>query len=318
MGSSVELREVAANVYACLQENWGLGFSNSGFLHCGEGLVVDTFWDLPHTRRLRELYARVWSRSPRWLVNTHHNGDHCWGNQVFDGAEIIAHRFCAERMSKDTSPEVLEALRTAGSASDPTLAAFARALEPRDFSGIALKLPTLLVDERLDLELDGLRVEIVFVGPAHTAGDLVVHVPERRVVFAGDIVFRLCTPIGWEGTFERWEAALDWIDSLEPAVVVPGHGPLCGIEGVREMKEYLRYVRQESRRCFESGLTVVEAAMRIDPGPYAAWTEPERMVFQVERAYREFRGLPWDSPIDTAGLLRAMDGVRRGPLQRSP
>ncbi|TMA72008.1 MAG: MBL fold metallo-hydrolase, partial [Deltaproteobacteria bacterium] len=46
------------------------------------GLVVDTFWDLPHTRQMIETYARVWRRPARRVVNTHHNGDHCWGNQL--------------------------------------------------------------------------------------------------------------------------------------------------------------------------------------------------------------------------------------------
>src|SRR5207249_12019189 len=131
------------------------------------------------------------------------------------------------------------------------------------------------------------RSRLVYVGPAHTSGDLIVHLPAERVVFTGDILFRLCTPVGWEGTFDRWIAALDRIVALEPAVIVPGHGPLCGVEGPKETKAYLQYVRAEPKRCLEEGLSALEVAKRIDLGPYAGWTEPERIVFQVERAYRE-------------------------------
>ena len=78
----MELREIARDVYACLQEERGLGTSNSGLVNRAGGLVVDTFWDLPHTRQLIETYARVWRGPARRVVNTHHNGDHCWGNQL--------------------------------------------------------------------------------------------------------------------------------------------------------------------------------------------------------------------------------------------
>ena len=308
----MELHEIGSDVYACLQEDRGLGWSNSGLVNRGGGMVVDTFWDLPHTRELIAEYARVAPAPVRRVVNTHHNGDHCWGNQLFADAEIIGHRLCAEGFGKDGSPAMLQALRNGGGA-DPALAVFARALAPWDFSGIEPRPPTRLFEDRLDLELDGIRVELRYVGPAHTAGDVVVHVPHARVVFVGDVLFRLCTPIGWEGTYARWIAALDDIAALEPEVVVPGHGPLCGVEGLREMQAYLRYVRAESRRFFDAGLDTLEAAKRIDLGPYAAWTEPERLLFNVERAYREFRGEPFDAPIDAIGIFRGMHLLRSDP-----
>ena len=301
----MELRELARDVYACLQADRGLGTSNSGLVDRGSGLVVDTFWDLPHTRQLIDTYARVWKGPARRVVNTHRNGDHCWGNQLFPDAEVIGHRLCAAEFGKER-PEFMQTLRNGGGSSDPVLAAFARRLADWDFSGIELRPPTTLVDERLSLSLDGIEARLVYVGPAHTSGDLIVHLPAERVVFTGDILFRLCTPVGWEGTFDRWIAALDRIVALEPAVIVPGHGPLCGVEGPKEMKAYLQYVRAESRRFFEEGLSALDAAKRIDLGPYAGWTEPERIVFQVERAYRELRGEAFDAPIDVTALFGGM------------
>ena len=294
----MELRELARDVYACLQPDRGLGTSNSGLLNRGGGLVVDTFWDLPHTRQMIDTYARVWKAPARRVVNTHRNGDHCWGNQLFPDAEIIGHRLCAAEFGKER-PEFMQTLRNSGSSSDPALAAFARRLADWDFAGIELRSPQTLVDERLT------------IGPAHTSGDLIVHLPAERIVFTGDILFRLCTPIGWEGTYDRWIAALDRIVALAPDVVVPGHGPVCGLEGPREMKAYLQYVRAESKRLFDRGLSAVDAAKRIDLGPYAGWTEPERIVFQVERAYRELRGEPFDAPIDVTPLFGAMHELAR-------
>lgn len=288
-----------------MQPDRGLGTSNSGLVNRAGGLVIDTFWDLPHTRRLMETYARVRSEAVHQVVNTHHNGDHCWGNQLFTDAEIIGHRLCAEGFAKER-PETMQMLRSATASADPAIAGFAQRLADWDFTGIELRPPTRLVDDRLTLDLAGLRVELIYVGPAHTQGDLLVHLPEHGVVFTGDVLFRLCTPIGWEGTFARWGEALDAIVDLAPDIVVPGHGPLCGLEGPREMKAYLEYVRAEARRFYDQGLSELDAARRIDLGPYADWTEPERVMFNVARAYREFRGEAFDAPIDVMSVFSGM------------
>ncbi len=304
----MELREIGNDVYACLQEDRGLGYSNSGLVRRGGGLVVDTFWDLAHTREMIELYAGVSKAPAQRLVNTHDNGDHCWGNQLFSGAEIIGHRLCAEGMTRE-DPAALQQIRSSTDSEVPALAAFARALQDWDFEGIELTPPTTVFDDRLELDLDGTPVHLIHVGPAHTLGDILVHLPRERVLFAGDILFRLCTPIGWHGTFAKWGEALDLMVDLDPEVIVPGHGPLCGLEGPREMKAYLEYVRAESRPHFDAGLSSLEAAKKIDLGPYAAWNEPHRLIFNVERAYREFRGEPHDAPIDTFRIFSDMHAL---------
>jgi glyoxylase-like metal-dependent hydrolase (beta-lactamase superfamily II) len=306
----MELQEIGRDVYACLQEDTGLGKSNSGLVNRGGGLVVDTFWDLPHTRQMISHYQKVWREPARRVVNTHRNGDHCWGNQLFAGAEIIGHRACAEMFRLET-PEGMQALRAGATSDNPMLRDFGRALSEFDFTGVELTPPTTLMDDRLDLELDGVKVELIHVGPAHTAGDVIVHLPEQRIVFTGDVLFRLCTPIGWEGTFDGWIAALDRIAALDPEVIVPGHGPLCGVEGPREMRAYLEYVRAEAKPCFEQGLSLLEASKRIDLGPYASWTEPDRIVFNVARAYRELRGEPFDAPINIAEIFGTMFELRK-------
>ena len=312
----MELREIADEVYACLQPDRGLGWSNSGLINRGGGVVVDTFWDLGYTRELIETYARVWKAPAGRVVNTHHNGDHCWGNQLFRGAEILGHRLCAEAMAKENTAG-MQAVKGAAASDDPAVAALAAKLSDWDFEGVQLTPPTTLIEDHLTLDQGGIATELIYVGPAHTSGDVIVHLPEQGVVFTGDVLFRLCTPIGWEGTFARWTRALDQIVELEPEVVVPGHGPLCGVEGPIEMKAYLDYVQAESKRYFDAELPALEAAKRIDLGPYADWTEPERLIFSVERAYRELRGEPFDAPIDALASFRGMHELARA-LSHNP
>ena len=138
----------------------------------------------------------------------------------------------------------------------------------------------------------------MYVGPCHQLGDTIIHVPEERVVFAGDVLFRLCTPMGWTGSYQKWSECLDLILELDPEVIVPGHGPVCGVEGVTEMRAYLEYVRTESKKCFDEGLSSLEAAKKIDFGPYGDWKGSSRLYMNVERAYREFRSEPPDEAAD--------------------
>lgn len=300
----MELVEIGPDVYACLQEDKGLGTSNSGFVNRGGGMVVDSFWDLPRTRELMRLYATVTDDPARRLVNTHHNGDHAWGNQLFAevGTEIIGHRLCAEYFTKEVAPELLQSLAEAEDL-PPGLAAFGRALAAFDFHGITLTPPGTLLDDDTTIDLDGTRADVLYVGPAHTPGDVVVHLPELGVLFTGDILFHQCTPIGWEGTFANWIAGLDRLVALAPETIVPGHGPLATVEGLVELKSYLEYVYAEARTSYDAGLATIDAAKKIELGRFGDWTEPERLAFQIDRAYREFAGVPWNTPVDTGKVF---------------
>lgn len=306
----MEAHEVAPGVFACLQPDRGWGWSNCGLVAAGGGLMVDTLMDVAHTRRALALLEERARCRPERLVNTHHNVDHCWGNQLFRGREILGHRRCAEAMDADLSPRAMQAL-LAQPDLPPGLRWFADDVRDFDFSEVEPTPPNRLLDGDLELDLGTTRARLLCVGPAHTAGDLVVHLPEEGVVFAGDVVFRRCTPIGWEGTTERWIAALEGIAALEPAVIVPGHGPLCGAEGARELVAYFGHVRQEARRFFAQGLAPLEAAKRIDLGPFADWNQPERLVWNVERVYRELRGGAWDEPLEAPRLFDAAVALRR-------
>jgi glyoxylase-like metal-dependent hydrolase (beta-lactamase superfamily II) len=306
----MKMEQVSANCFAVLNEKNLVCDANSGLINLGGGVVVDTQSDLPHGRQMIKLFGKVWPGMPKRVINTHEDADHVWGNQLFEGAEIIAHRKVAERMPHVADPKETQQLLKAASSFLPSLllkvlhpgalAIGRQLLQDYNFDGIRLVLPTTVFDERHVLDLDGTEVHIIYVGPCHQAGDTIIHVPREGVVFAGDVLFRLCTPMGWTGSYAKWLKILDFIISLNPKVIVPGHGPVCGIEGVVEMKAYLEYLRDESKRCFDHGLTSLEASKKIDFGPYAAWRAPARIYLNVERAYREFRNEPEDKPWDSA------------------
>jgi glyoxylase-like metal-dependent hydrolase (beta-lactamase superfamily II) len=317
----MKLQQVSENCFAVLNEKNRVCDANSGLINLGGGVVIDTQSDLPHGRQMIELFGKVWRGMPKRVINTHEDGDHVWGNQLFEGAEIIAHRTVREQMPRVADPkETQQLLKGAGrfltrlllKARHPGALALARQLQQDyDFDGIKLVLPTTVFEEQHVLDLDGTEVRLLYVGPCHQIGDTLVHVPAEQVVFAGDVIFRECTPMGWNGTYERWLKVLDLIISLKPKAIVPGHGPVCGIEGAIEMKAYLEYVREESQRCFGQGLSALEAARQIDFGPYGGWRAPARLYMNVERAYRELRRESADQAWDHAQVFDAILAVAK-------
>jgi glyoxylase-like metal-dependent hydrolase (beta-lactamase superfamily II) len=317
----MKLQQVSENCFAVLNERNRLCDANSGLINLGGGVVIDTQSDLAHARRMIELFGRVWPGMPRRVVNTHEDADHVSGNQLFEGAEIIAHRTVPDRMKETADPRRFEKLLDGATrllprlwlrARHPGVLAVARQLQQDySFDGIALVPPTTLFEDRLVLDLDGTEVHLTHVGPCHQAGDTIVVVPDEGVLFAGDVVFRECTPLGWTGTYESWLKCLDRIIWLDPEVIVPGHGPVCGIEGAMEMKAYLEHVHEEASRWFARGLTSLEASKRIDLGPYGAWRSPARLHANVERAYREFRNEAADGPWDMTATFDAIYEVAK-------
>lgn len=312
----MKMQQVSDHCFAVLNEANLVCDANSGLINVGEGAVIDTQTDLPHARQMIELFSTVWSGTPRFVVLTHEDIDHVAGNQLFPGAEIIAHRAAADRMKYTADPSESQKLqhavddpatRTMLETAQPGLLAVASQMRASfDFDGIELVFPTTVFDDHHVLDLGGTQAHLIHVGPSHQAGDVIVHVPDEGVLFTGDVLFNQSTPMGWAGSYQQFSDTLDRIIQMDPAVIVPGHGPVCGVDAIRQEQAYFRYVLDESRKCFEAGLSAAAAAERIDLGHYRAWKAPARLVINVERAYREFRNEPADAPWE---LPKIFDGM---------
>ncbi|GIX49793.1 MAG: hypothetical protein KatS3mg131_4004 [Candidatus Tectimicrobiota bacterium] len=283
------LHSLSPRAYAYLQPDGGWGWSNSGLLvGKREALLVDTLFDLALTRRMLDAMQGVLPGPIRRLVNTHHNGDHCYGNALLPDAEVIAHRACREELLRIPPGVILRLLEAFG---DTPAGRYVRhCFQAFEFRDIPLRPPTTVFDETLTLYLDDDPIELRYLGPAHTRGDIIVYAPREGVVYVGDLLFHQCTPIIWEGTCAQWLSALDAILALDVEVIVPGHGPLADKDGVRQQREYLCYVWERARELYQRGVPVSEAIHQIELGPYAAWGEAERLAANVLRFYQEFAG----------------------------
>lgn len=285
------LHDIGNGLYAWLQPDGGWGWSNAGLIVDGDqSLLVDTLFDVPLTREMLAAMVRAEPRAAAridTLVNTHHNGDHCFGNQCCEGAEIIAHRLAREGMLRE-GPGRLARMLADASHMGETGAYLARIFGSFDFAGVTQALPTTTFETELTRTVGDKEVRMIHVGPAHTAGDILVHVPADKTVFTGDILFIEGHPIMWEGPVGNWIAACDRILAMDVEVVIPGHGPITDGQGVAAVRGYLAYVRDEAKKRFDAGLSALEAAHDIDMRDYDAWSDGERIVVNVATLYREF------------------------------
>jgi glyoxylase-like metal-dependent hydrolase (beta-lactamase superfamily II) len=181
---------------------------------------------------------------------------------------------------------------------------FARKIfSPFSFEDVPLALPSRTFEHQLDLQVGGRTVSLLEVGPAHTDGDAIVSLADEGIVFTGDILFHGGHPIVWSGPVANWIAACDQVLALQPTVVVPGHGPLATPAALVDLKGYFELLTREARSRFDDGMTPLDAARDIDLGPYAGWTEAERVVANVRALYRDFGD---GSPSDALHLLGEM------------
>jgi cyclase len=259
------LHELGDGCYAYLQPDGGWGWSNAGLIvGDDQSLLIDTLFDLKLTASMLEAMSPVTVGAPIGsLVNTHANGDHCYGNSEvvsrWPGVDIVASSAAAAEMPK-VPPAMLDGLNQAPGEVGDLFRSFFGAF---DFSGIELTLPTTTFESRLDIEVAGRTVQLIEVGPAHTDGDVIVYVPDAATVYTGDILFIGGTPIVWAGPLSNWIAACDLMLDLDVVTVIPGHGPVTDRSGIAEVRDYLVFVEREATGRQAAGIDAFDAAREI-------------------------------------------------------
>ncbi|WP_405921214.1 MBL fold metallo-hydrolase [Streptomyces sp. NBC_00122] len=289
------LVQPAPGVYAYVQPDGGWCLNNAGFVSDGgRTLLVDTAATERRALALREAVVTAGVPLPRTVVNTHHHGDHTYGNGVFaPEALILAHDNA--RTEQLTAGHQLEMIWPA-----------------TDFGAIDITAPDLTYSDRMTLHVGETEVRVIHPGVAHTTGDSIVWLPRQGVVFTGDLVFAGGTPFLAMGSLAGSLRALELLGSLDAQTVVPGHGPLTDPSAHEATERYLRYVSELAAEGHAKGLTPLEAARRADLGEFAAWRESERLVANLHRAYAELAGEPEGVALDILAVLRDMTVMNGG------
>jgi cyclase len=302
-----ELVEVTPGVFGYIQHDGSWMLNNTGVITGDDGsyLLVDTTSTEARNRALLAAVEKITAKDlheepPRGLVNTHHHGDHTFGNWLMpERTPIIAHVTCRE--------DVLAAGLVA-----------AQVLQGPDYGHLELRPPDVTFTGSMNLHLGSRLVELHHVGPAHTRSDVVVWLPEERVLFAGDVVFAGGQPFLVEGSVAGYPKGLDAIRALEPEILVPGHGPVAhGAEVGRvldDLTEYAAFVAEVGRAGRAAAQTPLEAAIAARDNRFAGWQEGERLVGNLYRAYSELDGNPIDARIPLDTVWADMVTLNGGPI----
>ena len=289
------LEEVSPGVYAYIQLDGSWGLNNTGFITGSDAVsVVDTCFTEARTRAFLGAIGGVTGLPIRTLVNTHHHGDHTHGNYLLPGASIVGHELCRQTVI-DTGLHTLHPL-------------FPNVV----WGDLELAPPFITFQERLDLFVDDMKLELHYMGPAHTTNDVVVWLPDRRLLFTGDLVFNGGTPFVAMGSISGSLVALKRLRTFDAEIVVPGHGSVCGPQVMDDIEAYLRFIQDTAKSAFESGMTPLQAARETDLGRFAGWHDSERIAGNLHRAYSELRGEPLGTVLDLGPIAADMVALNGG------
>ena len=287
-----EVCEVSAGVYAYIQPDGTWWINNTGFLTGPQGVIsIDSCATQRRTQAYLDAIAAVTPAPVRALVNTHHHGDHTFGNCLFPAAAIIAH----------------ENARTEAIAFGPP-----RDLpfwDGPDWGDLTLDPPFVTFADQVTVHAGDLRAQVRYVGTAaHTTNDSIVWLPERSVLFCGDLIFNGGTPFLLMGSVAgAIEVLENVVRPLGARTIVPGHGPVFeGAGPIDATLDYLRFVTDVAARGRQAGLSPLDAARETGLGRFAAWPDAERIVGNLHRAYAELDGAPNGAPVDIIAALGDM------------
>lgn len=250
---------VAPDVYAVVgdlagqtYENDGLN-NNLGFVVGDAGvLVVNTGPSARVARALHAAIRKITAKPVKWVVNVNSQNHYWHGNGYFksQGATILASNE-ADRVMRETGAQQLDANK---------------ALLKEKAEGTVLTYPTEPIPDQRELKLGKITVRLLYVGPAHTPGDLAVWLPQQRILFAGDVVYteRLLAVIPI-GNTANWVQTFDKLVALNPKTIIPGHGRPTTVEVARrDTRDYLTFLLAEAKRILDAGGSLQDAVEKVD------------------------------------------------------
>src|SRR5262245_34499701 len=225
------------------------------------------------------------TRKPiRYVLDTHHHGDHAYGNAVWKqaGATIVSSAKTARLLRVDGPREFAAAGR------GPT--------GRKDIAASKLEVPDLTFDEKLVLDDGAQRVEFLQLGHSHTIGDVVAYFPKHKILCTGDACVNGAYNFMGHSDSASWIRCLEKMQQLDVKLICPGHGPLAGKELLEKQKRYFVELRAAVKAGVEDGQTVADIARAFRPAWYKDWTGVNPAPDNVRHVYNELTGrlAPWE------------------------
>jgi cyclase len=295
-----QLHEVSDGVFAYIQPDGTWFINNAGFVASSDGVVaIDTCATEKRTRDFLSKVSGVTSAPLRTLINTHHHGDHTHGNYLTYPATIIGH----------------ENARTA--LIETGIQHYDGVFDSPDWGTLNLAPPTVTFRDHVNVWAGDLKLELHYIGAsAHTNNDVVIWIPERRVLYTGDLVFNGGTPFVVMGSLAGARESIKRLREFDAAVVVPGHGPVCDLGVLDNLDRYYAFVQNLAIETDRAGISALEAARSADLGEFGELSDSERIVGNLHRALFELNGGGVDEPMNIVAAIGDMVAYNGGkPLR---
>jgi phosphoglycerate dehydrogenase-like enzyme/glyoxylase-like metal-dependent hydrolase (beta-lactamase superfamily II) len=254
-----------------------------------------------------EAIKKTTDKPIRYVLDTHHHGDHAYGNAVFgkNGAQIVAQANCARLLHVDGPKQFAEAGRGP--------------LARKDVAASTLRAPDIVFDDKLVLEDATQRVEFLFMGHAHTAGDAVAYLPKHKILCTGDACVNGAFNFMGHADSASWIRALERMQQLDVQTVCPGHGPLAGKDLLERQKRYFVELRQAVKKGVDAAQTADEVVKSIDMPWYKEWTGVKPSGDNTKFVYAELTGgvAPWDFS-EEFGILEGPSATKSSSGWKKP
>ncbi|MCF7992756.1 MAG: MBL fold metallo-hydrolase [Thiohalocapsa sp.] len=254
------LRQVSDHVFY-VQGKPGIATDNKGFISnaaaviTDEGVIaIDSLGSPSLAQRFIEEIRKQTDQPIKAVIVTHYHADHIYGLQAFKdlGAEVIAPGGFQDYLDSPNAEERLEERRLS--------------LAPWVNDETRLIRPDRVIVEQTELTLGDVTLELRYLGPAHSDGDLAVLVRPDQVLVSGDLIFEGRIPFTGSADTARWLAALESLDNAGVTALIPGHGPAARnpAEAVGATLDYLRYTREQMAAAVEEMTPFAEAYDAVD------------------------------------------------------
>ena len=237
-------------------------------------ILVDTGFTDEIGKHLAKAIAKLTPKPVTHIINTHHHGDHHLGNSAFKGAEVISTQQCKE-LVEQTGYEWINTVQTLTGSKFPNTKPV-----PANV--------TVAQNTRTERMIDGVKIVLWAPKGSHTPGDLIVYLPDDKVLIGGDILVNHITPNFRDGHVKTWIGTLDEIRKINAKSIVPGHGPLMTTADVAAMHKRMASLYAGVEAGYKKGLSDAEIRKTLD---LSQWKKLHRFEDQmggnINRAYLE-------------------------------
>lgn len=285
-----KIQKLSDGIYAAIASDSGYAICNAGIIDLGnKTLVFDTFINPEAAEDLLSAARQLTKNEVDYVVNSHAHDDHIRGNQVFpENTDIISTAWTRKEIA-EVEPESIDwakknianYINKIQKESEDESDEFARKenfarltyLHSIESSLPVLKtrLPNIIIDDTMKIIGEKHTAVLIPMGKGHTQSDMILYLPEEKIVFTGDLLFKNFHPWLADGFPDEWKKDLRNIDRLDPRILVPGHGQIANLTDLAIMSSYIQSLQDLVKELIKNDIPLEDIEDKPIPDEYKNW-----------------------------------------------